>query len=140
MVLASTARDAQPRAEQSSRQALASPTGGYAFARRQLLSGRPQASGSVFRENKNLWRVMPSNKDSPGFEAIICALAQQNVQQSARGQLFLLFLNLEKVALQRVVPCQILTVILPGFLAHRNPKRTFLKRCFGFPPRPPWMN
>lgn len=103
------------------------------LARRQLLSGRPQASGSVFRENNNLWRLVPSNKDSPGLEAVICGLAQQNVQQSARGQLFLLFLNLEKVALQRVVPCQILRVILPGFLAHRNPKRTFLKRCFGFP-------
>lgn len=84
---------------------------------------------------------MPSNKDSPGLEAIIYALAQQNVQQSARGQLFLLFLNLEKVALQRVAPCQILTVILPSFLAPRNPKRTFLKRCLGFSPsRPPWMN
>lgn len=76
---------------------------------------------------------MPSIKDSPGLEAVICSLAQQNVQHSARGQLFLLFLNLEKVALQGVVPCQILRVTLPGFLAHRNPKRTLLKRCFGFP-------
>lgn len=50
----------------------------------------------MFRENKNLWRVMPSNKDSLGSEAIIFGLAQQNVQQSSGRQTFAFIAKLRK--------------------------------------------
>lgn len=48
------------------------------------------------RENKNLWCIVSSNKDSPGSEAIIFRLALQKMDRSAVGKLFALVPKLTK--------------------------------------------